>query len=1233
MSYRVKYRVEFFDQLGREKRVDVLELGYSGSIEVVEGSGDPLRIGLQNSADEKYETLQPTYIELTVLAKIKFKFEEIAGGTDKQYKMEVWEDGSLKHVGFIIPQIYQEPYEEPPFPVTFRAVSMGILNRTRYLDSNGDFFTGKVSAMTVITRCLDRLGYGLDIWDSANTYESRMNSASTDSPLTQVQIDQEAYIVDDRGEQRAMYCWDVLEAVLKPFVVNFFQDYGRWVIIPIEERASARTVRVFNSSGVFQSSHSRNPSDDILWIERGHTLQPRPIIREVESEYQHRIIPDLIRTGGFNDDFNDPDDPQFGGLPERWSYSNPNDFIGFSGTPDGTTLFAPLRFDDGGPGALQMVVNPVRPPQNSRWIRGGAFIEYIGDELTPGDQEYVLSLKFRYRVCAPGTTGPRGSQVADRKPFRQRIQVRIGNQYLGADGSMETSPTDIEIEDLTTARTEEVYTTMGLLSDMTNAEGLIRVRIYRPEIEGVFPSLENKGEDVDFAKYPFISLDYLPDGEDQPESAFFIGERDVESFAEEAQYPVIHGDGPTNLHSRSFLIGDSRTENWQRGVLTGSITEIGINEILREYEARSNVIQGRHRVESLFDRYFAEFGEAYVPLSGVYHERMAWFDGQVIQIQAGDIQGTVREYTPRRSGSTDGGTGSRNVRPDVDRLQAVGEITRDYEEESADTLDCLLDVPVRKGIEYWVVNEAELSRVNRFDGVYPVVPQTTGPSGNRLVPSDANYDDESNIREYGPGLLEDPGVPIQVQTINAPAGSLIYKAPGQDEIEQFITEVFQITTNVELTSIDQTLTAQASSIFQLETTVSEHDGEIQANASAILGIESSIDDLEDDVSANASAVLQLDTRVTSNEGGISANASAILSVESEITDLENDIDANANAVLQLDSEVQVIDGEISTLKSTAVLKAQVSSGEITRLAFVSLEASAGSGSAITLGADQITFQTELMTVNTSGGDVIIGNNLVSERANTRQVLIGMNSPNLPIVEVRSNNNNYVQMVGRSGGSDPFLKVVADGDTILSAGRDGVWGLGVENNYNVGNNGLTFLLAGGKLSNPERGLNWGIYNDFSDRQLTITAIGPTASYIYIGNPNGDGLRVQQTGDVVVEGHLSKGSGSFRIPHPNPEKSKTHELFHSFVESPNAGDNIYRFTVEVTNGTGVVNLPDYFWYLNENPQSWIDGQVREKKFKKKTFSFNAQNGSYNVLIIATRKDDKAMEGWKGVERRKS
>ena len=61
----------------------------------------------------------------------------------------------------------------------------------------------------------------------------------------------------------------------------------------------------------------------------------------------------------------------------------------------------------------------------------------------------------------------------------------------------------------------------------------------------------------------------------------------------------------------------------------------------------------------------------------------------------------------------------------------------------------------------------------------------------------------------------------------------------------------------------------------------------------------------------------------------------------------------------------------------------------------------------------------------------------------------------------------------------------------------------------------------------------------------------------------------TGALSCTGALSKGSGSFRIEHPLPEKSATHQLVHSFIEGPQA-DLIYRGKVVLVDGKASVNI---------------------------------------------------------------
>ena len=79
--------------------------------------------------------------------------------------------------------------------------------------------------------------------------------------------------------------------------------------------------------------------------------------------------------------------------------------------------------------------------------------------------------------------------------------------------------------------------------------------------------------------------------------------------------------------------------------------------------------------------------------------------------------------------------------------------------------------------------------------------------------------------------------------------------------------------------------------------------------------------------------------------------------------------------------------------------------------------------------------------------------------------------------------------------------------------------------------------------------------------------PNSSYAYWETNTTAGFFIG--GNTFVNGTLSKSSGSFKIDHPLPEKTNTHHLVHSFVESPQA-DNIYRGKIDLVNGTTTVNI---------------------------------------------------------------
>jgi hypothetical protein len=98
-------------------------------------------------------------------------------------------------------------------------------------------------------------------------------------------------------------------------------------------------------------------------------------------------------------------------------------------------------------------------------------------------------------------------------------------------------------------------------------------------------------------------------------------------------------------------------------------------------------------------------------------------------------------------------------------------------------------------------------------------------------------------------------------------------------------------------------------------------------------------------------------------------------------------------------------------------------------------------------------------------------------------------------------------------------------------------------------------------------------------------------------------------VSRTGALSKASGSFKISHPLPEKSKTHYLVHSFVEAPQA-DNIYRGKVELVAGRAEVNI-DSVAGMTEGTFVALNREVQ--CFTSNESDWDAVRGSVNGNIL--------------------
>jgi hypothetical protein len=223
-----------------------------------------------------------------------------------------------------------------------------------------------------------------------------------------------------------------------------------------------------------------------------------------------------------------------------------------------------------------------------------------------------------------------------------------------------------------------------------------------------------------------------------------------------------------------------------------------------------------------------------------------------------------------------------------------------------------------------------------------------------------------------------------------------------------------------------------------------------------------------------------------------------------------------------------------------------------------LQAKVGAdGSAVTTSHDYILSNGVLPTLNVDSGVLVV------DDANNR-VGIGITTPSEALEVVGTILSSHYIIAGKGSG-----------------------GVALTYNDGQGNANVTFNHVDGI---PEQTGNAAriVVNTDNSTSANISfevKSGVTGGVTVDTTPS---FRIYET-SVDVIGALSKGSGSFKIPHPILEG--THNLVHSFIEGPRA-DLIYRGKATLVDGQATVNIDESagmtegtFVALNRDIQCWI------------------------------------------------
>jgi hypothetical protein len=132
------------------------------------------------------------------------------------------------------------------------------------------------------------------------------------------------------------------------------------------------------------------------------------------------------------------------------------------------------------------------------------------------------------------------------------------------------------------------------------------------------------------------------------------------------------------------------------------------------------------------------------------------------------------------------------------------------------------------------------------------------------------------------------------------------------------------------------------------------------------------------------------------------------------------------------------------------------------------------------------------------------------------------------------------------------------------------------------------------------------------------------------------RLHVSGNILATGTISGASKEFVIDHPNPSKKNTHKLIHTAIETNTQGTCFYEFNAYVEESY-ILSLPSYFKYLicDDSVKCHITPidelcMVCYKKIDNQNIQIRTSSPcNVSILVSGVRKDEKAIELWKGDE----
>lgn len=598
------YWVQFDDRSGNIIRAELLEANYTGDGERIFASSNPVSIKWQGEGDERYEPIKGSECTVTFESDIDFKFITVFSADNRKYRIDVYKgvEGEALHLdwtGYVLPEIYSEPYRMPPYFVQLKAVDgLGMLKYTPF-----GLQGSSVSQFSIISYIIQTLDLHIPLISSLDIYESQMLTTIDDEPLQQANVNTAVYVKN----KKKLNCQDVLKANLLIYYAKIFQTKGTIRIVRHDQLRGIYGQRIYDKNGTFLLSRYINPVVDIetpnsgnynpIFINDNATLAIKTAFKSIKTILTYGTETNLVTDGDF--------------LPS--AFSDAHNLINWTDT-------ANIEQREAYPGVYSVAILDNGTTPGFKITSKPVFL-YEGNGNS-------ISIRFDYFVKASvlGSTTPE-------VPY----QIKIGTQYW--TGSAWTSTPTIINE------TAQVNITSRTKYDLIPVpeDGEFTISLY-----AVIPH----DFTVEEIQYSNVVGKFLPLGAAPPDSATYEVSQSIPYTFTPDDIDVYHGDTPSPVFASAITIQQVgsptivQSIEWARSTVSEAkkLLQILVESIAAGYEIPTQKLtadlRGNYHFGMAF-RHVFNSNRIFIPTGLNYDARSSIWSGE--WLEALEVQPAVGE--------------------------------------------------------------------------------------------------------------------------------------------------------------------------------------------------------------------------------------------------------------------------------------------------------------------------------------------------------------------------------------------------------------------------------------------------------------------------------------------------------------------------------------------------------------------------------------------------------------